>query len=87
MSVRERPHLGVAAPAVCLDATAASSLMLLAAYLFGHGSMINGNALRDGLAMSSFRIVKTSEAVCVQNAVSEWPMETRRRFRGRYHGA
>jgi hypothetical protein len=32
------------------------------------------------------RITKTSEAVCVQDAVSEWPSAARRRFRGGYHG-
>ena len=40
-----------------------------------------------GLPRSAFRIAKTTEAVCVQNAVSEWPMAARRRFRRRHHGA
>ena len=30
---------------------------------------------------------ETSEAVCMQEAVSEWPTAARRRFRGGYHGA
>jgi len=35
----------------------------------------------------AFWITKTSEAVCPQDAVSEWPTAARRRFRGGYHGA
>jgi len=46
-----------------------------------------GLADDSGCPRSSLRIVKTSEAVRVQNAVSEWPMAARRRFRGRHHGA
>ena len=33
-----------------------------------------------------FRITKTSEAACVQDAVSECPAAARHRFRGGYHG-
>ena len=35
----------------------------------------------------AFKITKTSEAVCMQDAVSEWPTAAIRRFRGGYHGA
>src|SRR5882672_7419187 len=44
----------------------------------------------DGLPRAgrpAFRITKTSEAACVQDAVSEWPSAARCRFRGGYHGA
>jgi len=40
-----------------------------------------------GPAARLFRITKTSEAVRVQDAASEWPSAARRRLRGRYHGA
>jgi hypothetical protein len=36
---------------------------------------------------AAVRIAKRSEAVCVQNAVSERLMAARRPFHGRYHGA
>jgi len=52
--------------------------------------MINGNALLWRATWAdrpAFRITKTSEAVCIQDAVSEWPTAARRRFRGGHHGA
>jgi hypothetical protein len=50
------------------------SILLLSADLSGHGSMINGNALSSRatrVGRPAFRITKTSEAVCTQDAVSE----------------
>jgi hypothetical protein len=37
--------------------------------------------------LPEFRITKTSEAVCMQAAVSEWPTVARRQFRGGYYEA
>jgi hypothetical protein len=53
-----------------------------------HGLTINGNDLsrRAILARpSGVQDHETSEAVCVQDTVSEWPSAARRHFRGGYH--
>ena len=57
--------------------------------LSGHGSMINGNALSWRATLGrppGFQDHGAREAVCVQDAVSEWPSVARRRFHGGYHG-
>jgi hypothetical protein len=50
--------------------------------------MLNGNALSRRVARArppGFQDHEASEAVCVQDTLSERPLATRRHFRGGYH--
>ena len=63
--------------------------LALSAYLSGHGSMIDGNAVFVTGYPGRLPGFEDHEDIrgSMQDAVSEWPMAARRRFRGGYHGA
>jgi len=82
---RKRRLQGEDHPSTLVSANNLARDLLLSAYLSGHGSMINGNALSrraTRVGRPALRITKTSDAACMQDAVSGWPTAASRRFRG-----